>query len=92
MDEQKLLDEMIDLARRLGLEVRITPLGGEGGGVCRVRDKRVLFIDALAAIPERLERTAQGLAGLPDLDDCFILPEVRQYLEQYTGDGKVDGR
>lgn len=91
MDEQALLEELIDLARRLGLEVRIIPLGGEGGGVCRLRDKRVLFVDALAATPERLERTAQGLAELSELADCYVLPEVREYLEKYAPRKDEDG-
>lgn len=82
MDQQALFDELLDLAGRLGIEIRCVPLGGEGGGLCRVREKRVLFIDTQAPLADRLARSAAGLIGQPDLDTSFILPELREFLEK----------
>ena len=83
MREEDLLAALLDLAERLGIAVRQEPLGGEGGGLCQLRGKSVLFVDTSATFAEQLARTAEGLADVPGLEDCFVLPEVREVLERY---------
>ena len=83
MDEQGLLSELLDLAEELGVEVRRDFLGGEGGGICRLRGKWVLFVDSDASVAEQVSRTAEALAGQVGLEDRYILPQVRDILKQY---------
>lgn len=76
-------EEMIELARRLGILVRHARLGGSGGGLARVKGARQLFVDLDADPADQLEQTAKALANLPELDLLFVRPDVRQVLERY---------
>ena len=83
MENQTLMNELLDLAERLGIEVRHECFGGDGGGLCRLRERRVLFVDTAASLADQLDRTAAALAEIEGLDDLYILPEIRQRLEPY---------
>ncbi len=76
-------DEMIDLARRMGITVRHARLGGSGGGLVTVRGERQLFLDLDAHPLDQLERTARALADLPELEGMFVRPDVRELLDRY---------
>ena len=39
------LEQALDLAQRLGYEVRQEWLGGNGGGGCELNGQKVLFLD-----------------------------------------------
>ena len=83
MDTQNLLESLMELAAQMGVEIRQVPLDGDGGGLCLLKGKRILFVDTNASLPDQLARTAAGLATLEDGEDIYILPEVRELLEQY---------
>ena len=87
MDLGSRLETLLALAEELGLDVRAEPMGGEGGGLCVLRGQRVLFVDTLADLATRYERTLAALAPLPELEDRFIVPEVRRDIEQQKGSG-----
>ena len=76
------LDALIAAAESLGIAIRREPLGGEGGGLCLLRGKRVLFVDTLADGATRYERTLAALAPLAELDGCFLRPDVREDVER----------
>jgi hypothetical protein len=76
-------DEMIDLAKRLGLTVRHVKLGGAGGGLAQFKGQRQLFVDLDADPEDQLERTARALAGIPEVDTCFVRPDVRELVERF---------
>jgi hypothetical protein len=78
-------DELLDIARRLGLIVRHVKLGGNGGGLAKFKNQRQLFIDQDATPIDQLEQTAKALAGLEELTTVFIRPDVRKVLEQWGG-------
>ncbi len=77
-------DELLDLARRLGIDVRHAHLGGEAGALVRMRDRRVLFVDLDADPPDQLQRTCAALALLPELRTVFVRPDVRELLEAHV--------
>jgi hypothetical protein len=82
MDVNKRLAALLELADRLGVLVRAEPLGGEGGGLCTLRGRRVLFVDVQADPDTQYDKTLAALAGLGDLDNQYILPEIRDALEE----------
>jgi hypothetical protein len=82
MDLQTRLDVLLFLLREIGVTVRQEPLGGESGGFCVVRGRQVLFVDTMADLEERYERTLSAVALMPEIDQRYLPPEVREDLER----------
>ena len=80
-------DEMIELARRVGITVRHVKLGGAGGGLACVRGVRQLFVDVDADPADQLEQTARALASLSEMRTVFIRPDVRELIETLSAKG-----
>ncbi|MHC4795114.1 MAG: hypothetical protein ACYTF1_00595 [Planctomycetota bacterium] len=75
------LENLLALAEQMGIDVRAEPMGGEGGGMCLLRGKKVLFVDTSADLATRYDRTLAAMANLPELDNMYIVPEVRQDID-----------
>ena len=82
IDIAALLDEAVELLRRLGVEVRHVPTGGGGGGLCRVKGKAIVFVDLEADVATRLDRCVEALAGLPGASDLFASPSLRERIDE----------
>ncbi len=82
MDLQTRLDTLLSAAEEIGLSLRRESLGGEGGGFCVLRGQRVLFIDTMADLSTRYERTLAALAPLPELEQKYLPPEIRDDLDE----------
>jgi len=78
---QSRLDTLLALAEELGIGIRPEPLGGDGGGLCMLRGRQILFVDTSADLETRYERTLIGLAPLPELDNLYVRPEIREDIE-----------
>jgi hypothetical protein len=63
MHTVQLLNEALDAARRVGFDVRQDWLGGNGGGHCLVRGRRMLLLDVAQSSDEQLEIVADALRG-----------------------------
>ncbi|MCP4712815.1 MAG: hypothetical protein GY869_29665 [Planctomycetes bacterium] len=83
MDDQLLLKALLEVAENADIEVRQAALGGEGGGLCVLRGKKILFVDISADLAEEIARTAQALAQIADLEQQYLLPQVRQVLQKH---------
>ena len=83
MEDQLLFKALLEVAENVGIEVRQAVLGGEGGGLCVLRGKKILFVDVSADLAEEIARTAEALAQLEDLEQHYLLPQVRQALRKY---------
>ncbi len=92
MDVQTRLETLLATAEQLGIEVRRESLGGEGGGLCSLRGRRVLFVDTAADAATRYDRTVAALASLPELQDRYLPPELREDLDRAGGEGSEGGR
>lgn len=78
------LEELKGVAARLGLEVREERLLREVGyrvqsGICRVRDKNILFLDREISPTARMEVLLEELARR-DLREVYVSPELRRIL------------
>lgn len=82
IDASSLLRTVIEQLGRLEIEVRQEHLGGDSGGLCTLRGKRVVFVDLDADAVTRLERCVQVLRGLPELDTVYLPPKLREWLER----------
>ncbi len=82
MDLSSRMEYLLSLAEQMGMEVRAEPMGGEGGGLCKLRGQYVLFVDIAADLASRYDRTCSALATLPGLDEHYLLPEIRADLDR----------
>lgn len=85
MDLQSRLDALLALAEEIGLKVRPEPLGGDGGGFCVLRGERILFVDLSADLETRYERTLEALAPMPEIEQRYVCPEIREEMERRRG-------
>lgn len=78
----ELLDYLIELARRLGYEIREEWLDGLGGGACQIKGQKVLFVDQSLPPSDRVDQVARALKGCEELARIYVLPEARAMLEE----------
>jgi hypothetical protein len=79
-----ILEELKDLAARVGFEVREEKLLREVGyqvrsGSCRVRQQNLLFLDRDLPAASRMEALLDELARR-DLGEVYVSPELRRIL------------
>lgn len=92
MDDDEKLAELLDLARSLGIEVRMTGeagLSGEhpAGALVVLKGREILMMDPAAPVVERVELTARALSGRAEIENCFVKPAIRCLLETPAPDG-----
>jgi hypothetical protein len=81
---ERVLDELIEAAERVGLKVRRERIMREvgyraRGGVCRLRDHDMVIIDRDQPPHEQLEIVADALQGR-DLEAVYLSPAARKVL------------
>ena len=87
--DETLCEELKEVARRLGVQVREEVLLREVGyrvrsGACRVRGDDVVFLDRHLQPAERLEVLLDALAGR-DLEGLYVSPALRRLVERRSG-------
>lgn len=86
MDDTALLGHLEALAHTLGIEIRYEVLEGEtpfqSGGLCRVREKQFIIVNAVAPTGEKVQTLARAL-GRFDLSRIYLKPAIRDFLEQF---------
>ncbi|HJU10362.1 MAG TPA: hypothetical protein VJ728_05780 [Candidatus Binataceae bacterium] len=81
----RLVDELSDAAKRLGLEVRrekiLREIGYRArGGACRFRDRTMIILDREMAPAEQVEILADALRG-HDLEALYLSPAARRLVD-----------
>lgn len=79
MKTDQILRELEDVARRLGVDVRVER-GGFRGGLCQIDDEPVIVLNKRQPPETRLAILADSLRSLP-VDTVFMRPAVRHALE-----------
>jgi len=80
LSQKVLLERLEEVASRLNIVV-LYEKGIEGpGGFCRVKDQSMILINKDLPVRERIDVLADALK-MCHLDEIYILPEVREYLE-----------
>jgi len=82
MDSVQLLAEALDIARRLGFEIREELIGEGRGAACRIRGRKCLFLDSQLGPRERLERVLTAIRGDAGLPLISVRPALKHLLAQ----------
>ena len=81
----RLIDELSEAAKRIGLEVRreriLREVGYRArGGACRFRERNLIILDREMAPTEQIEILAGALRGC-DLQALYLSPAARRLVE-----------
>jgi hypothetical protein len=79
------------LAHNLGVQIRYENLEGETaispGGICRIRNKRVIIVNRKASPRDKVNTLARALRRF-DLSQVYIRPALRDFLEAFSDETK----
>jgi len=81
MDEHAILEEILGLLEANSVKTRREPLGGSGGGLCKIKGESVLFLDTQALPSELAAICAKAVSKVVDIEKIYIRPEVRHFIE-----------
>jgi hypothetical protein len=79
MHTVEILGHTLDLARRLGYEIRQEWLDGNGGG-CILRGRKILFLDLALGPVEQLDQVLDTLRHDPDATRLTMPQEIRDLV------------
>jgi len=83
MRREQILQELEELASKIGIEIRYERMGTLSGGLCRIHDGRVILINKHLSVASKVELLSAELALEKDkFENIFILPEIRELLDQ----------
>ena len=92
--DQIILNELLDLARRLEIRVRRERLGDEDvpvqSGLAWIDNCPVLFLDSRISSAEAVQVLVRELSDFP-LEDVYIKPGIRALFGPAPGDGATPG-
>ena len=80
MENQKLLEELENVAARLDIAVRYED-GDFTGGLCRLKSDNVIILNSKHALEKKIAMFARELSTL-DLGAIYILPQLRQRISR----------
>lgn len=86
MDYNFIIEELLRLLEGSGIQIRRESMGGTGGGVCRLKNKTVLFLDIDAPPAEKARQCAEAVIQTTDVDSVYLKPLVRDYIDGLRGD------
>ena len=83
MHSVELLEEALDAARRIGFEIReeLFDGNGGGGGACKVRGRKLLFLDLNLDPRQRLAQVLDALRRDPQTAEIVTTVTLRRVLE-----------
>jgi hypothetical protein len=85
LNEQRILEELLSLLEKNGILLRSEPLGGRGGGLCKLKGQTIFFVDTQATSAEMAAICAEAVSKLINTETIYIRPEIRQFIETHSG-------
>jgi hypothetical protein len=80
MHTAEMLQQALDLADRLGYEIRHEWLGGSSGGGCTLRGRKLLFVDLALGTVEQLDQVLDALRTDPEAPTLPMPHQLRDLL------------
>ena len=90
MNKQAVLEELLALLGANGVTVRTDALGGGGGGLCKIKDEYIFFVDTQSPFAESAEICARAVGELVDIETIYLRPEIREFIENVDGPERLD--
>ncbi len=84
MKSDDLIAHLEKVVAQLGIELRYEK-GDFRGGICRIGERRIFILNQTLPPAQKIAVLAGELAGL-DLSGIYIMPAVRQIIEQAAKD------
>jgi len=84
MDEHHILKTLVYLLEANRVKIRKELLEDGPGGLCRIGKERILFLDSRALPTNQAEACAAALIEVVDIDNIYLLPDVREFVENRT--------
>ena len=84
MNDLEILEDLLGLLEENGIEIRREPLGGQGGGLCMMKGKKLFFADTNADSADVAALCAGVIAENVDIESIYLRPEVREFIENYA--------
>ena len=81
MEKQDILENLTELMEQNEIEVRSDFIGDLAAGLCVIKGKKVFFIDKNAQTADVLAACARVVHENIDIDNIYLKPQVRQFLE-----------
>lgn len=85
MDDEILLNQLEELAERLGILVRDENINIDDvsttGGLCIVEGQHILILNSKTSLQEKIHVAIRALRQL-DLSEIYIKPGIRELLEE----------
>ncbi|MCK5833234.1 hypothetical protein KAH81_06135 [bacterium] len=81
MTREQTLKELEELTEKIGIEIRYEKMGTISGGLCRIRDGKVILINKHLSIASKIELLAKELFFEAEkIEKVFVLPEIRELI------------
>ncbi|MGD0654023.1 MAG: hypothetical protein ABSA16_06740 [Thermoguttaceae bacterium] len=80
MHTVEILEHGLDLASRLGYQIRQEYLGGNGGGGCVLKGRKIFFLDLALDPAEQLDQVIETLRHDADALKLLMPHQLRELL------------
>jgi hypothetical protein len=94
MDDGVLLNQLEELAGKLGIEIRYGNIAVEEshrtGGLCRVKGQYVLIIHSRLTVKEKIGIITKTLKGF-EMDGLYVIPVIRELLDKSSKEPEREG-
>jgi hypothetical protein len=87
LNQEKLLSQLLSIAEQLGVEVK-EEKGDFNGGLCRVDDEKIIYVNKKHDIVKKVAVLLDSLSE-QDLDDVYILPAIREIIDNHRDSKSV---
>jgi hypothetical protein len=83
MEDQAILEELLVLLEQNGVVIRNESIGGSGGGLCKIKDKSLFFVDTEGPAADMAVICAQAIHETVDIEKIYLRPQIRDFLERH---------
>ena len=81
MHTVELLGQALDLAKRVGYEIRQEWLDGNGGGGCELKGRKILFLDLALGPADQLDQVVDTLQREAEAINLPMAHQLRSLLK-----------
>ncbi|MCK5173797.1 MAG: hypothetical protein KAR47_10425, partial [Planctomycetes bacterium] len=72
METQVILEQLLDLLSENGVTVRSEPLGGRGGGLCKLKERHIFYNDTDATTAQNAHTSAKAVHNIVDIEAVYL--------------------